>query len=205
MTDDPRLHFPATGRNAEPIEAVLRDVLPTSGLVLEVASGSGQHVAHFAQVFPGLTWQPTDLDAEHRRSIAAWTADMDNVLAPLALDASSENWPLPGITADVAAVLCANMIHIAPWPAGQGLIAGAGRVLAEGGMLFLYGPFMIDGAHTADSNAQFDASLKARDPSWGIRDLGVVTEAAAAAGLTLEQTIAMPANNLSVVFRKKTG
>ncbi len=198
MNSDDRLDFPATGRNAEPILDVLRDVLPQQGTVLEIASGSGQHVAHFARHFPGLTWQPTDLDPEHRRSIAAWTAELENVRDPIGLDATHAPWPVQRVDA----VLCANMIHIAPWEAGLGLLAGTGQVLSLGGLLYLYGPFRIDGAHTADSNAQFDASLKSRNPSWGVRDLGDVTDCAAEHGLTLETSIEMPANNLSVIFRK---
>ncbi|MBT6094585.1 MAG: DUF938 domain-containing protein [Rhodospirillaceae bacterium] len=198
MSTDDRLDFPATGRNAEPILGVLRRVLPQQGTVLEIASGSGQHVAHFAQQFPELTWQPTDLDPDHRRSITAWTADLANVLDPVGLDATDDPWPLHAADA----VLCANMIHIAPWEAGRGLLAGAERVLNTDGILYLYGPFRIDGVHTAESNAQFDASLKSRDPSWGVRDLNEVAHTAAEHGLNLETTIEMPANNLSVVFRK---
>ena len=197
MANDDRLDFPATGRNTEPILVVLRELLPPEGLMLKVASGSGQHVARFAAEFPGLTWQPTDLDPEHRRSISAWARDMTNVLEPLELDASSNPWPVEN--ADV--IMCANMIHIAPWTAGLGLLGGAGRILAPGGMLYLYGPYMIDNVHTAKSNARFDESLKSRDPSWGLRDLDDVTEAAAGAGLILEKTVEMPANNLSVIFR----
>lgn len=195
---DDRLHFPATSRNADPILDVLKGVLPERGTVLEVASGSGQHVAYFAGHFPNLTWQPTDLDPAHRRSIAAWTRDLDNVLAPKALDAAGDDWPLDAADA----VVCCNMIHITPWGAGLGLLAGAGRVLSQGGVLFLYGPFQIGGTHTAESNARFDAGLRAQDPSWGVRDLDEVATAAESHGLTLEQSIPMPANNLSVIFRK---
>jgi len=195
---DDRLHFPATSRNADPILDVLRGVLPERGTVLEVASGSGQHVAHFAGHFPALTWQPTDLDPAHRRSIAAWTHDLENVLEPKALDAAGDDWPLGAADA----MVCCNMIHIAPWPAGLGLLAGAGRVLSPGGVLYLYGPFSIGGAHTAESNARFDAGLRAQDPSWGVRDLDEVAAAAEPHGLVLERTQPMPANNLSVIFRK---
>ena len=197
MANDDRLDFPATGRNTEPILEVLRELLPPEGLMLEVASGSGQHVARFAAEFPGLTWQPTDLDPEHRRSISAWARDMANVLEPLELDASANPWPVE----HADAVICVNMIHIAPWTAGLGLLEGTGRILAPGGMLYLYGPYMIDNVHTAKSNARFDECLKSRDPSWGLRDLGDVIEAAAGAGLILEKTVEMPANNLSVIFR----
>lgn len=198
MPNDARLDFPATGRNAGPILAVLKGVLPPAGTVLEVASGSGQHAARFAPEFPELNWQPTDLDADHRQSIAAWTAGMANVAEPIALDATAETWPV----ARADAIICVNMIHIAPWAAGRGLLAGAGRILPPGGPLYLYGPYMIDGTHTADSNARFDASLKSRDPSWGVRDLADVTAAAAAHGLHLDKTVEMPANNFSLVFRK---
>jgi hypothetical protein len=198
MPNDARLDFPATGRNAAPILDVLRGILPDTGHVLEIASGSGQHVAHFAKAFPSLTWQPTDLDLTHRQSIAAWTVDLPNVHAPIELDATANLWPI----SDLDVIMCANMIHIAPWSAGLGLLAGAGRTLADNGMLYLYGPYTIDGVHTAESNAQFDRSLKQRDPSWGVRDLDLVTEAATKHGLELETTIEMPANNLSVVFRK---
>jgi SAM-dependent methyltransferase len=198
MPNEARLDFPATGRNAAPILDVLHDILPDTGHVLEIASGSGQHAAHFAKVFSSLTWQPTDLDPTHRQSIAAWTKDLPNVRAPIELDATSNSWPV----SDVDVIICANMIHIAPWTAGLGLLAGAGRTLGDNGMLYLYGPYMVDGVHTAESNAQFDISLKQRDPSWGVRDLGVVTEVATEHGLELETTIEMPANNLSVVFRK---
>lgn len=195
---DDRLHFPATSRNADPILDVLKGVLPEQGTVLEVASGSGQHVAHFAGHFPNLAWQPTDLDPAHRRSIAAWTRDLDNVLEPKALDAAGDDWPLD----DADAVVCCNMIHIAPWRAGLGLLAGAGRILSPGGVLYLYGPFRIGGVHTAESNAHFDAGLRAQDPSWGVRDLDDVAAAAEPHGLVLEQNIPMPANNFSVIFRK---
>ncbi len=197
MANDDRLDFPATGLNTEPILAVLRELLPPEGLMLEVASGSGQHVARFAAEFPGLIWQPTDPDPEHRRSISVWARDMANVLEPLELDASANPWPVEH--ADV--IMCANMIHIAPWTAGLGLLGGAGRILAPGGMLYFYGPYMIDNVHTAKSNARFDESLKSRDPSWGLRDLDDVIEAAAGAGLIFEKTVEMPANNLSVIFR----
>lgn len=196
--DDPRLDFPATGRNADAILAALRDVLPAAGLVLEIGAGSGQHAAHFAPAFPDLAWQPTDPDPSHRRSIDAWCRDLTNVRPALMLDTRAPEWPVAA--ADV--VLSVNMIHIAPWDAGQGLIAGAARVLSPAGALVLYGPFTREGRHTAESNARFDASLRAQDPTWGVRDLDAVTETAADHGLAFEAVVAMPANNLSVVFRK---
>ncbi len=192
---------PAVARNRDPILAVLRRVLPARGTVLEIASGSGEHAVHFAVGLPGLTWQPTDRDADALRSIAAHraSAQLPNLLPPLEFDVASPDWPLP--RAD--AVVSINMIHIAPWTAAQGLMAGAGRLLAPGGVLFLYGPFRENGRHTAPSNEAFDASLKQRDPQWGVRDLGEVAELAGRHGFDLVERVAMPANNLSVVFRRR--
>jgi SAM-dependent methyltransferase len=189
---------PAADRNKEPILAVLRTALPDSGLVLEVASGTGQHIVHFARALPGLAWQPSDPDAGARASIAAHVdrSRLGNIRPPVALDAAGEDWPL----ARADAIVCINMIHIAPWAACKGLMAGAGRLLPSGGILYLYGPFRRDGRHTAPSNEAFDASLRARDPSWGVRDLEDVTRLAGARGFALEDTVAMPANNLSVIF-----
>lgn len=194
---DPRRHAPATGRNREPILAVLRESLPARGLVLEVASGSGEHVVHFAQSFPALVWQPSDSDAEARASIAAWAAGLANIRPPIALDAAAAIWPI----AAADAILCINMVHISPWTATEGLIAGAGRLLAAGGLLYLYGPYRQGDAMSA-SNAAFDADLRARDPDWGIRDLEAVAALGAAAGLGLERIVEMPANNLSLLLRK---
>jgi SAM-dependent methyltransferase len=175
-------------------------VLPVSGLVLEVASGSGEHAAYFAKELPLLTWQPSDPDPDALASIAAHGAAVQrsNLRPPLHLDVTAAAWPLE--RAD--AVLCCNMIHIAPWAACEGLIAGAARILAPGGVLYLYGPYKVGGRHTAPSNAAFDADLRTRNPQWGIRDLGAVTTLAENAGLALTETVAMPANNLSVVFRR---
>ena len=191
---------PATARNREPILAVLRRVLPARGTVLETNSGTGEHAAYFAVHLPHLIWQPTDIDPEALASIEAHreAANAPNLLAPLKLDVLSPNWPLT--KAD--AIVSINMIHIAPWAAAEGLMAGAERVLAPGGLLYLYGPFMENGRHTAESNAAFDASLKARDPAWGVRDLDVVRALADMHGLQLAKRIAMPANNLSLVFRR---
>ena len=200
-----RLDFPATERNRAAILAVLERLLPAQGAVLEVASGSGQHIAYFAEHLaarlPALIWQPSDLEPAHRASTAAWTAELANVRPPLALDAG-ESWSF-GDDFDLRAILCINMIHIAPWAAGLGLLANAGRALPAGGLLYLYGPFMIGGRHTAASNADFDRSLRAQDPSWGVRNLDDVAEAALAEGFQLAETVAMPANNFSVVFRRK--
>ena len=193
-------HAPATARNRDAILAVLRDVLPAQGMVLEITSGTGEHAVDFAAALPHLTWQPTDPDAEARRSIAAHAAraGLTNLLPPLALDASSANWPVTG----AQAIVSINMIHIAPWRAAQGLMAGAGRLLPAGAPLYLYGPFREHGRHTAPSNAAFDESLKSRDPEWGVRDLDEVAALAKAHGLDLEGRIAMPANNLSLIFRR---
>lgn len=198
MSDEARQFAPATTRNREPILEVLRRMLPSAGTVLEIASGTGEHAAFFAPHFPRLAWQPSDADPAARASIAAWTAGIDTVRPPLALDAAASAWPVA--TAD--AVLCINMIHIAPWSATEGLVAGAARLLPAGGLLFLYGPYKRDGRHTAPSNAAFDASLRARDPTWGVRDLGDVSAFAAKAGFNLAEVVAMPANNLSVSFTK---
>jgi SAM-dependent methyltransferase len=192
---------PATERNRAPMLEVLRRVLPsTTDLVLEIASGSGQHAVWFAEHLPGLVWQPTDPDEGARASIEAWRAEsgLTNVRAPLALDATSETWPVE--RAD--AVVCINMIHIAPWAACVGLMRGAARVLPAGGVLFMYGPYRVGGAHTAPSNARFDESLHERDPAWGVRDLDEVVAEAKKHGLIHTETVPMPANNLSVVYRR---
>jgi SAM-dependent methyltransferase len=193
------LTSPSVARNREPILAVLRRVLPAGGIVLEIASGTGEHAMHFAAALPELTWQPTDRDPEARRSIAARRAAavLPNLLPPLELDAAAPSWPVERADAIVAI----NMIHIAPWSAAEGLMAGAARLLAPGGILYLYGPYQENGRHTAPSNAAFDASLRARDPEWGVRDVGAVAELAARHGLALAERVAMPANNLSLVFR----
>ncbi len=189
-----KLDFAATTRNREPIEAVLGPVLPARGVVLEIASGSGQHCAWFAQRFPHLTWQPSDPDPAHRASITAWTESLANVRAPLALDVCAPDWTAPSANT----IVCINMIHIAPWAACLGLMRGAADLLAPGEVLFMYGPFRVAGAHTAPSNEAFDASLRARDARWAVRDLEAVE--AVAVGFTLAKTVAMPANNLSLVF-----
>jgi SAM-dependent methyltransferase len=193
------LASPSVARNRDPILAVLRRVLPSTGTVLEIASGTGEHATYFAAAFPGLTWQPSDPDEQALRSIAAHRATgLPNLLAPLSLDAASPKWPV----AHVDAVVAINMVHISPWRATQGLMAGAGRVLPPGGVLYLYGTYKENGAHTAPSNAAFDQDLRGRDPEWGVRDLEEVVELAEANGLRLVERIAMPANNLSVIFRK---
>lgn len=198
MTDDPRQYAPATARNREPILEVLRRVLPPAGIVLEVASGTGEHSAFLAPQFPGLTWQPSDPDAAGRASIAAWTSGMPNVRPPLDLDAAAPTWPI----ARADAILCINMIHISPWTATLGLMSGAAKLLPGGGLLYLYGPYKQGGRHTAPSNAAFDDSLRTRDPAWGVRDLDNVADAARKVGFAAPEVTAMPANNLSVVFRR---
>jgi SAM-dependent methyltransferase len=197
----PAISAPAAARNREPILGVLRDFLPRPALVLEIASGTGEHAVWFSSALSALTWQPTDHDPEALKSIAAWRdmAGPPNLLPPLWLDASAEIWPV----AQADAVVAINMVHIAPWTATQELIAGAARVLTQGGLLFLYGPFREGGMHTGAGNAAFDADLRARDPSWGIRDLDDIAALARLHGLMGPERIAMPANNLSVVFRRR--
>jgi hypothetical protein len=191
---------PATERNREPIAAVLREVLPERGTVLEIASGTGEHGVYFAGLFPHLLWQPSDPDPEALESIRAWRgeAGLGNLLEPLRLDASAGTWPV----ASADAILCVNMVHISPWPATEGLMRGAGRLLAAGAPLLLYGPYRRGGVATAPSNEAFDESLRARNPAWGLRKLEAVEAEAARQGLRLERVVEMPANNLTVVFRR---
>jgi SAM-dependent methyltransferase len=200
MNSDPRICRPHVVRNREPILAVLRRVLPAQGLVLEIASGSGEHAAYFAKELPALTWQPSDPDEAALASIAAHRIDaaLANLLAPLRLDVTANDWPVGRV--DV--VMCNNMIHISPWAATEGLMAGAERVLSPGGILFLYGPYKIGGRHTASTNQAFDEDLRQRNPGWGIRDLADVTVLAQRHGFAAPETIEMPANNLSVIFRR---
>jgi SAM-dependent methyltransferase len=204
MSEDARQYAPAAARNRDPIWSALQSSLPEAGLVLEVASGSGEHVVHFAQCSgPDLVFQPSDPDPRARDSIDAWTAatGLPNIRPALALDATSETWPIT----HADAVLCFNMIHIAPWEAAIGLVHGAARVLPLGGILFLYGPFKREGRHTAPSNAAFDRDfLQARNPDWGVRDLEAVAALAAAQGFAAPDVVEMPANNLSVLFRRLT-
>jgi len=200
MPDEDRRTAPATTRNRDPILEVLRPLLPASGLVLEVASGSGEHAVHFARGLPGLDWQPSDPSPEARASIAAWSAaeGLANLRPPLALDVMREPWPID--RAD--AVLCINMIHISPWEATEGLMRGAGALLGSGAPLYLYGPYRQPGRALEPSNEAFDLDLKRRDPRWGLRDLDAVSACAARQGFEPVTVIEMPANNLSVVFRK---
>ncbi|WP_022683099.1 DUF938 domain-containing protein [Sphingobium bisphenolivorans] len=193
-------YAPATERNRDAILAILREELPPSGLVLEVASGSGEHVVHFAAGLPELEWQPSDPDPAALASISAWSAEagLANIRPPIRLDAAAD-WPIT----HADAVLCINMVHISPWAATVGLMKGAGALLASGGLLYLYGPYLRDGRETAPSNAAFDASLKARDPRWGLRKVEEVIAAAEAEGLRFQRLIEMPANNLSLIFRRQ--
>jgi SAM-dependent methyltransferase len=193
-------HAPATARNRGPILDVLRPRLPADGLVLEVASGSGEHAVHFAAALPRLVFQPSDPDEDALASIDAWaaTSALANIRPAMALDATQPSWPVE----EAAAVLCCNMIHIAPWSAAVGLVAGAARVLPDHGLLYLYGPYRRDGGHTAPSNEAFDRDLRRRNPAWGIRDLEAVSELAEAHGFAPPEVIDMPANNLSVIFRR---
>ncbi|REG50298.1 uncharacterized protein DUF938 [Paraburkholderia sp. BL6669N2] len=196
-----RQHSPSAERNREPILAVLRAVLPTNGRVLEIASGTGQHAIWFARAMPGLDWQPSDADADARASIGAWVAHegLTNVRAPLALDVHQPDWGVDTLDA----VVCINMIHISPWSAAQALFAGAGRRLVDGGVLYLYGPYKRGGAHTSPSNDAFDQQLRGRDPEWGVRDMEEVVALGVSVGLVCDEPIAMPANNFSLVFRKR--
>jgi SAM-dependent methyltransferase len=190
----------AAERNKGPILEILARVLPRQGVVLEVASGTGQHILHFAEALPGLTWQPSDPDPELRASIALRVKEQQlaNVNRPIDLDVTRLPWPLQ--TADAA--ICINMIHVAPWSATLALLEGAKGLLPSQGVLFLYGAYRRFGQHTSRSNEQFDADLRARDPAWGVRDLEAVSEAAASSGFALAEIIEMPANNLGVVLRR---
>jgi len=199
---DGRIHSPAAARNRDPILAVLKQVLPSEGIVLEIGAGTGEHAVHFAAAFPRVSWQPTDPDAPSRESIASWIAasGLTNVRAPLDLNVALSVWP--DVPAHVDAIVSLNMIHIAPWSATLGLFAGAERHLTAGKPLFLYGAFMRDGEHTAPSNADFDRSLRSRNPEWGVRDIADLTRLGAQHGLVLAETFDMPANNMSLVFRR---
>ena len=197
---DSRQHAPAAARNRAPILAVLRRLAPPIGTMLEIASGTGEHAAHFAAALPGLAIQPTEPDPTRRASIDAWCAALPNVRPASALDTTAR-WPT-----DIRynLVLCCNMIHIAPWSATEGLVAGAGRVLTPGGILLLYGPFRRAGHPTAPGTEAFDASLRAQNPEWGLRHLEAVDSLARAAGFSAPAITEMPANNLCVAWRFTT-
>jgi uncharacterized protein DUF938 len=195
-----RRSAPAALRNRDPIAAVLEEWLPASGLVLEIASGSGEHVVHFAERFPKLEWQPSDVHPEALASIIAWRdeACTANVRTPIALDAASSEWPLE--RAD--AVLSINMVHISPWTSALGLLDGAARLLSVGAPLILYGPWIQADLPTAPSNVAFDADLRRRNPQWGLRRVEDIAGAAAERGLLLEAIREMPASNLMLLFRR---
>lgn len=192
-------HASATARNREPIREVLARELPGTGLVLEIASGSGEHAVAFARAFPGIEWQPSDPDPTALASIAAWRDEeaLPNLLAPVQLDVTKVPWPIE--RAD--AIVCINMVHIAPWEAAVALFAGAGRLLAPGALLYLYGPYRFGGV-TAPSNEVFDQSLRSRDPRWGVRDVRDLGAVATEQGFALRGAVAMPANNHSLLFRR---
>ena len=195
-----RRSAPAALRNRDSIADVLAEWLPPSGLVLEIASGSGEHVVHFAARFPDLTWQPSDIHPDALASIAAWReeANLPNIEASLAIDASSDDWPID--RAD--AVLSINMVHISPWASALGLLEGSRRILAAGSPLIMYGPWLCDGISTAESNAAFDSDLRHRDPEWALRRVEDFAEAAKERLLILEATREMPANNLMLLLRR---
>ncbi|WP_395689878.1 DUF938 domain-containing protein [Caenimonas koreensis] len=200
------LHSPAADRNKGPILATLQQALPPNGTALEIASGTGQHVAWFAAAMPGWTWQPTDADAESLPSIAAYTSEagLTNVRAPLLLDVSAPTWPSPAqpFTTPFDAIYCANMIHISPWATCAALMQGAARHLAPHGVLVTYGPYLEADVPTSPGNIAFDQSLRERNPAWGIRHLDEVRAEARRAGLALRERHALPANNLALVFAR---
>ena len=199
-TADGKWSTPTAERNKGPILDVLTRVLPKQGVVLEIASGTGQHVLHFAKALSGLAWQPSDPDLELRQSIALRVEEqrLANVKRPIDLDVTRLPWPLQAADA----VVCINMIHVAPWSATLALFEGAKALLPSQHVLFLYGPYRRSGQHTSKSNEQFDSDLRAQDPEWGLRDLEAVSEAAASSGFALAEVVAMPANNFSVIFKR---
>lgn len=200
-TDDARLSSPSTARNRGPILEVLTTALEGASRVLEIASGSGEHAVHFAAALPKVHWQPSDPEPRARASIAAWgeAAALDNLAPPVELNVLERPWG----EQDFDALVVINMLHIAPWEATEALLGEAGARLPQGGVLFLYGPFLRDGVPTAPSNIAFDADLRRRDPSWGLRSLEAIRTLARANGLSLERIVEMPANNLSVVLRRR--
>jgi hypothetical protein len=211
MKADGRQHAPATGRNQGFILDILKAQLPTTGNILEIASGSGEHAIYMIHQLSSKkaprVWQPSDPSTEKQQSIAAWTKSSGTtlILSPVFIDTTEPTWAVEAddYPHEFSSILCINMIHIAPWEACLGLMAGAGRILPTGGCLYLYGPYKINGEHTAPSNADFDETLRARDPSWGIRDVNEVSGVAADNGLTFHAKHQMPANNLSLIFKKQ--
>jgi hypothetical protein len=196
--EDPRRYSAAAERNGPPILAQLQRVLPQQGLLLEIASGTGQHAAFCSAGLPAWQWQPTDRDASGFASIAAWCAGLPHVSPALTLDVLSPIWP--GVPAEVDAIFCANLLHIAPWACTPALMHGAARHLAPGGLLVTYGPYLEDGVPTAPGNTAFDTDLRERNPDWGLRRLTDVAVQAKAAGLALRERVALPANNLLLVW-----
>ncbi|MDB5686624.1 MAG: hypothetical protein JWR77_1213 [Rhizorhabdus sp.] len=198
MTDG-RRHAPATERNRDPILTLLRRILPASGIVLEIASGTGEHAVHFAQGLPAIRWQPSDPDAQSRASIEAWrgASALPNLLPPIDLDSAAPEWPVD----HADAIVCINMVHISPWEATVGLMRQSGALLLKGQPLVLYGPYLRSGVETAPSNLAFDADLRRRNGAWGIRQLDDVVDLASREGLVLDTVHEMPAKNLTVVFR----
>ena len=204
--DDDRQFSPSSQRNGPHILTVLKRHFPAHGTVLEIAAGTGQHAVMFAPEFPDLSWLPSDPAADKRKSIHAWMKikPSENLLPPVALDAAATKWPVENMKLEppVRAIICVNMIHVAPWRAGQGLLAAAGRILPKGGILYLYGAYKVDGEYTAPSNKDFDETLRKTDPEWGLRELREVEREAEKNCLFLKDVVDMPANNLSVVFQK---
>jgi cyclopropane fatty-acyl-phospholipid synthase-like methyltransferase len=200
---DERMFSPSAARNSSAILTVLKRVLPTHGMVLEIGCGTGEHAVCFAEAMPTLSWLPSDPDAASRASTASWTGlkGLRNVLPPRDIDVGAAQWGVEG-SAPFDAMVSINMVHIAPWAATLGLFAGAGRLLRPGGLLVLYGPFLHNGAHNAPSNAAFDETLKARNPSWGLRDIADLERVAEDSGLGLREMIDMPANNTLLVFSR---
>jgi hypothetical protein len=204
MPDDTRRHSAAAERNGPPILAELQRVLPAQGLMLEIASGTGQHAAHLSAGLPGWQWQPTDADAASLPSIRAWCAGLARVRPAIVLDVLVQPWP-GELPAEADAMFCANMIHISPWACTAALMQGAARRLAPHGLLVTYGPYLEDGVPTSPGNLAFDADLRARNPAWGLRELPDVAAEARAAGLQLRERVAMPANNLLLVWSRVAG
>jgi SAM-dependent methyltransferase len=201
VSTDDRLVSPSAERNKGPIADLLKRVLPDHGTVLEISSGTGQHAVHFAREMPDLVWQPSERDEPSLQSIERWMAaeNLPNILAPLRIDVTELPWPV----GDAAAIVCLNMIHIAPWSAAEGLIQGAESILAQGGILFLYGPYRREGRPTAPSNEAFDEQLRSRNPEWGLRSVEDVARHARLHGFGPPEIHEMPANNLSLVFRRQ--
>ena len=203
---DKRLFFPATERNREPIGDLLSQLLPTSGAVLELASGSGEHAVCFQKLFPNLLWQASDPDPEHRASIDAWIRHQglsDVMPAALNLDVEERPWPLPQtIRASLNAVVCINLLHISPATCTNAVLEESAVLLPSGAPLIIYGPFMRNGSHTSASNAAFDRSLRERNNQWGLREVSLITSLSASAGFKIDNVVPMPANNLTLVLRR---